>query len=933
VTDHRFIEESFPVKSVSEISAKEKYIRHGHISTLHVWWARRPLAASRATAYAALTSIPDDIADWQRRRDLIMELSKWENSLDTQLLEQAHQDILEVSGGRPPRVLDPFAGGGSIPLEALRLGCETYANDYNPVAVLILKAALEYPRKFGQPAQVEAESDLFGGLMKETRTVNPLLEAVKKWGDWVLEEARKELERFYPLDPDSSIPVGYIWARTIPCQNPGCSTKIPLMRQFWLVKKPRKKVALYPDTSNGQLTFRLIGDGHETWPKGFDANNGTVSRAVATCPLCGNVVDANTTRYLFQTGEAGQEMMAVVLTHPERSGKSYRAATEKDRQIYHEAKVALQVKREKLALEWGLDPVPDEPIHTPDGKEYRPGGLLYKFNPVVLYGMTRWGDLFNARQKLALITFTEKVRQAYKQMIAENTDKEVATAVVTYLGLAVDMTGAFCNTLARWENTSEAIKQLFSRQALQMLWDYAELNPFSGSTGSWEIGWGYYLEVLSHCSRISSLSSHVAGREPEAKVSQSSATQLPYPDAYFDAVFTDPPYYDNVPYADLSDFFYVWLKRTVGDLHPGLFSTLLTPKSSEAIAELPLLRGMNKSKAANVIQGIKTSEHFEQMLKKAFCEIHRVLSSEGIAVIVYAHKSTAGWETLVNSLLDSGLVMIGAWPLHTEMGARLRARESAALASSIYIIARKMARKSTGFYNEVREELRQHLNRKLHRLWEEGIGGADFFIAAIGSGIEVFGKYEQVMDYEGNVVRADRLLEDVRTIATDYAVRQILQDGFSGEVSDLTRLYVLWRWEYGEARVPFDEARKLAQSCGVDLAREWGRSGFVRKEKEFVRLVGPKQRKLDDLEDSREMIDVLHRVLLLWEKNRREELVEALASSGYGRSEAFYRVAQAVSETLPNDSKEKKLLDGFLVGRERVREEVAQAAQQGRLFE
>jgi adenine-specific DNA methylase len=269
------------------------------------------------------------------------------------------------------------------------------------------------------------------------------------------------------------------------------------------------------------------------------------------------------------------------------------------------------------------------------------------------------------------------------------------------------------------------------------------------------------------------------------------------------------------------------------------------------------------------------------------------------------------------------------------MKARLTAQETASLASSIYIVARKMARQPTGFYNEVREELRQHLDRKLQRLWEEGIGGADFFIAAIGSGIEVFGKYEQVMDYEGNIVRADRLLEDVRTIATDYAVRQILQNGFTGEVSDLTRFYVLWRWNYGEARVPFDEARKLAQSCGVDLAREWGRRGFVHKEREFVRLLGPQKRKLDDLEkdDTRELVDVLHRVLLLWEKGRREELVQTLAASGYGRSEAFYRVAQAVSETLPNESKEKKLLDGFLVGRERVREEVGKVAQQGRLWE
>ena len=245
-----------------------------------------------------------------------------------------------------------------------------------------------------------------------------------------------------------------------------------------------------------------------------------------------------------------------------------------------------------------------------------------------------------------------------------------------------------------------------------------------------------------------------------------------------------------------------------------------------------------------------------------------------------------------------------------------------------------MPRQPTGFYNDVRTEMRQHLDTKLHRLWEEGIGGADFFIAAIGSAIEVFGKYEQVMDFEGNIVRANRLLEEVRTIATDYAVRQILHNGFASEISGLERLYVLWRWNYGEALVPFDEGRKLAQSCGVDLAQEWsGKGGFVKKEKEFIRLLGPQQRKLDDLDDPKTMIDVLHKALLLWEKGGRPEMVTALAQRGFGRSEAFYRVAQAISETLPNESKEKKLLDGFLAGRERLQEEVGKAAEQGRLWE
>ena len=260
---------------------------------------------------------------------------------------------------------------------------------------------------------------------------------------------------------------------------------------------------------------------------------------------------------------------------------------------------------------------------------------------------------------------------------------------------------------------------------------------------------------------------------------------------------------------------------------------------------------------------------------------------------------------LINSLLDSGLIITGAWPLNTEMQSRPRAQESAALASSIYIVARKMEREPTGFYNEVKEEMRAHLNAKLNRLWEEGLGGADFFIAAIGSAIEVFGKYEQVMDYEGKIIRADRLLDDVREIATDYAVQQILHNGFAGEISDLTRFYVLWRWEFGEARVIFDDARKLAQTCGIDLAREWGGKGFVAKEKRFVRVLGPQARRIEELQNPKELIDTLHHVLLLWERSQRDEMLRLLQDSGYGESEAFYRVAQAVSETLPIESKEK----------------------------
>ena len=500
MTDRRFIEESFPVKEVSAISAREKNIRHGHISTLHIWWARRPLASSRATAYAALTPAADDVTEWQKQRDFIVELSKWENSLDPAILEKARRDILEahaerlsaergepvtvedIEAGRAPRprVLDPFAGGGAIPLEALRLGCETYASDYNPVAVLILKATLEYPQKYGTRINTDAtdehgflksiranpsdprESVFYLPGLEDTSITNPLLEAVKWWGDWVLEEARKELARFYPPDPmlpspkvgrgaggEGSIPVGYIWARTIPCQNPACGAEIPLMRQFWLAKKPKKKVALWMNrtrmdtdaTDQHRLSkgirenplnpsksvchFKIVGDGYAPWPEGFDPGKGTVSRAVATCPVCGAVVDAKTTRRLFQEGKAGQRMVAVVLKHPQRRGKTYRLATAADEAVYRQAEAALQEKREQLMLEWGMDPVPDEPLPPVGTLGFR----------IQRYGMKRWSDLFNTRQQLALITFAEKVRQAHERMVAEGTEPEFAKAVTTYLAL------------------------------------------------------------------------------------------------------------------------------------------------------------------------------------------------------------------------------------------------------------------------------------------------------------------------------------------------------------------------------------------------------------------------------------------------------------------------------------------------------------------
>lgn len=887
--DKRFIEVAFPVKAVNEECEREKNISIGNISTIHIWWARRPLASSRATNYAALIPAPKDEEELERKKRFIAKLSKWESSLDEEVIRRAREDIMEYFRGirddpnqERPRVLDPFAGGGSIPLEALRLGCETYAVDYNPVAVLILKAVLEYPQKYGKKKKGALDQWISGrGEGKDY----DLVRDVKKWGEWVLQEAKKELERFYPVDEDGYIPVGYIWARTIKCQNPACGAEIPLMRQFWLAKKNNKKVALYPYVEGKEVKFKIVGDGYEPMPEDFDPSKGTVKGAKVTCPVCGMTHDANTTRKLFREGKAGQRMIAVVLYHPKKKGKVYRLPTEKDIKAYEEAKRYLEKKRAKLMEEWGIDPVPDEPLPPKGTLGFR----------VQNYGMTKWGDLFNDRQKLALITFVEKVREAYEKMLEKGYDEEYAKAVVTYLAFVVDKLLTRMTALSRWENTSEKIQAPFSKNALPMRWDYIESNLLAGKSGSWEISIQNILDALSGITQI----------EKPAEIRQSSATSLPFSNEYFDAVFTDPPYYDNIPYSYLSDFYYIWLKRTVGDLYPELFMTPLTPKSRELVA-------YSHDKDSETAK-----KEFEENMKRALQEIHRVLKPGGILVLVYAHKTTEGWETLINSLLDSGLVPTASWPIHTEMKNRDRAKESAALASSIYIVARKVEKQGIGWFDEVKRELRKTLERKLDQLWKEGISGADFFISAIGSAIEVFGKYERVLDYEGNEIRGDRLLQLVRDMVSDYAIRQVLREDISAELSPLAKFYVLWRWTYGEAKVAFDEARKLATSVGLDLEKEWNK-GFIVKEKEFIRVLGPQDRKLKEIKGN-DLIDVLHKALLLWQANRKREMVGLLAETGWGEKDVFYKVAQVISEVLPKDSKEKKLLDGFLAGREHIK--------------
>jgi len=879
-SDKRLIEVDFPLKEVSEESVREKNIRHGHISTLHIWWARRPLAASRATTYAALVPAPKDEKELREKLKFIAELSKWENSLNEKIIERARKDIRGFFGGKAPKVLDCFAGGGSIPLEALRLGCETYALEYNPVAVLILKAVLEYPQRYGKK----------------------LVEDVKRWGQWVYEEAKKEIGKFYPEETvpaqkvlsegggEKYIPVGYIWARTIRCQNPTCGAEIPLMRQFWLARKDNRKIALkiIVDKEKKKIDFKVV-QGKDI---DFDPSEGTVKKAKVMCPICSSGISDKELRKLFQGGKASQRIIAVILYNPS-GGKIYRVTTEDDIKKFQEAEKYLEEKRKKLFEEWGFDPVPNEP--TPEGG----GPGAERAFSVRNFGLNTWGDLFNSRQKLALITFTEKVRLAYEKMIEEGYNEEYAKVVVSYLAFVVSRIPDTNSTLCHWDGSWEKTCTTFARQALSMNWDFIETNVFTSKGYGFESILRTILKVFPTITIVNC---------PNSIVSQSSAISLPYPDDHFDAVLTDPPYYDNVPYSHLSDFFYIWLKRAIGDLYPDLFATPLTPKSEEIVAYSYGKGGFEEGK-----------RFFEKMITRAFIEINRVLRPEGITCIVFAYKTTEAWETIIASLLKSGLVLTASWPIHTEQRERLRAQESAALASSIYMVCRKRSKEEIAYFNEIKEKIEQRVKEKLEQFWEQGISGADFFVSAIGPAVEVFGQYSRVEKLSGEEVSVKELLEYVRKVVSEFALERVLKRAHLGGVDAQTRFYLLWRWTFGNAKVHFDDAIKLSRPLGVELTDLWDKGGFVQKEKEFIRVLSPQERVKDQGFIKRtkftSMIDVLHYVLILWEKGEREKIKEVLSETGYAQNEVFWQMAQALSEILPEGDKEKQLLQGFLYGR------------------
>ena len=693
----RLAEVDFPIAEVSRHAVREKSIRHGHPSTLHLWWARRPLASSRAMLMALLLPDPCDPhcpaafktaarrillgmhgrpqgwaaaleSDEGLRRIIltfIANFANWDNAASPAYLDVSRALLRAAHGEEPPLVVDPFAGGGSIPLEALRLGCEAFASDLNPVACLILKVMLEDIPRHGP------------GLAEELRRV----------GGEIKRRAELELADLYPSDADGATPIAYLWARTVRCEAPDCGAEIPLLRSFWLCKKATRKRALRHrvERSTGS-TPRVEFEIFE--PKAAkEVHGGTVTRARAACLCCGAVLPPERVRAQLaaQRGGAdvifdaegrrtgGARMTAVVTLRPGLTGRHYRLPTQEDFAAVYRS----QERLADILGEWerggkqGLCPVPDESAPTKD--THRAVG-----SQLPLYGIAIFGDLFTARQKVALVELLDIVRN------------RTTAGLISVLACAFNRVSMSNMSCTRWNAVAEKMQHTFGRQALPMVWDFAEVVITAEAPGNWTSGFALIADVVDASVNLGS-----------GQVQTADATDHPLPDQSTSVWFTDPPYYDAVPYADLSDFFLVWLKRTLPG-HPLLRDpfdehNVLSPKSREAVQ-------CEKVKDANGAP--KDKEFYEEAMARAFAEGRRVLSEDGVGAVVFAHKTTEGWEALLSGMIQGGWTITGSWPVATEMGSRLNARDTAALATSVHLICRPRAEDApVGDWSDVLREL------------------------------------------------------------------------------------------------------------------------------------------------------------------------------------------------------------------------------------
>ncbi len=861
MTDQKLIEQELPLAEVNTASATEKSVRHGHISTMHLWWARRPLAMSRAVVFGSLHPA---VADEEERDQVLADIAV-ASPFDSlarypTAIERLQERLAAAFPHGRPKVLDCFAGGGAIPLEALRLGCDVTAVDINPVAHLVQRAALEFPQTY------RARS------LEEPSLVDDFLQ----WAGWVRDWARPRLAEAFPTGHENG-PAVFFWCRTMVCGNPACRAEVPLVTSRWLADSARRKAWISFEcdrVSNPSVIEISVHSGAP--PRGEDPKKGTIKASSATCPACGTTRSSQDMREYAKNTGLGRRLYACL--EIANGVRQYRAPMEDERRAAEVTAPSLLDKLEELPD--GTSAVPDEPMVT---SQYRRYGNL-------VYGIDTFRGLFIERQLLVLGTLAAGVRAAHAAMLDGGMDPARAKAVATYLGFMVDKIADYDSSFTSWAASGEFQRSTFPRQAIAMVWDFVETDPFWSDDAIWASHTRWIELALRHCENL--------GAGP-ATVRRGNAQDLPFPDGSFDSVVVDPPYYDAIQYGDLSDFFYVWLKRSIGPLYPELFATPLTPKKQEVI----------ETRADKKSAEYVSHDEFEQRLQRALAEMARVVTPDGVVSIVFAHTDVAAWERLLRALRSAGLIVTTSWPMRSEREARSTAQISAVLGSSVVLVCRRAAATEEGFYDEVVRELHARIAERLEDFDQMSLAGADYFVSAIGPAFDVFARYARISRLSGEEVNVGELMVLARQAVAHHAMRRLLGEDTTA-LDNPSLFYLTWRWAYDGAAVPADEAYKLERAFEVDLSL-LARGGLVVQDGQSFTVVGPEDRDQVTVTGGSSTIDILHAACQLWDSGRRKELEQLLAETSAASDPAFWALAKALAQTLPEGDRERTILLGL----------------------
>ncbi|MCI0539270.1 MAG: DUF1156 domain-containing protein [Verrucomicrobiales bacterium] len=1052
----RLIEVAFPLKQASLTSVHEKNVRHGHISTLHIWPARRPLAACRA---ALLCTLLPDPGDAQKRQELLELIGGtvvkkvvtsedddgntvseekevveggvlvWGNE-NAPAMDTLRAAIKEFYDGNAPKVLDPFAGGGAIPLEAMRLGCEVTSADLNPVAWFIQKCTLDYPQRFAGkkwplpdfvrewPDFVE---DFIAGKIKKRKgdkkphfsdekqysfdnpakpiqgndssihsdALTALPDAdlawhVRAWGRWVLERSRQELAARYPT-VDGEPTVAYLWART--ARDPQTTGRIPLLKTFWLCKKKGKRTALLPTplADGSGVTFKLVREADfvkpervieengflqrwEVTPEKLESflNQGTMNRAGVWSPCSGRpgviALTMQDMRRQGQQGLLGAQMTVVVVDKKKPTNKGtfrhYRLPAESEIQG-----AAVEIEELEEVFRHLPHGFLDDPMPKGGG-----GGAARAFS-LYRYGMKTWGEIFAPRQLLALGTFAQHSREAAS--ILRRNDPVVAEVIGGYLACTLNRIADRSSSICQWTVDWDKIRNTFARFALPMCWDFAECVTTTEASG----GYPGQLELVAQYVEFA-LKGNLHGGS--LKVERRSALDSPASAPRLDAVVTDPPYYDAIPYSDLMDFYYVWLRRTLtgtGAEFNDVFSEPLSPKWNHEQADGELIDDESRFNGDREV----SKRNYTDGMAKAFQRACERMTDTGRLVIVFANKSVVAWETLVDALIRGGAEVTASWPIQTEREGRSRGQASAALSSSVWIISRKRAKTApAGWEEPVLERMKQILfDRRpeldgkniLQYYFDLGIRGPDFIWAALGPALQAYSEHPFVKKTAGGMMTVREFLDQVRKLVLQFSLGELpgfheLQTQTQGrgetvELDSVTQYYLLHRAYFGLTPAPAGACILYANACGKDeteLKVVWnileqggksgpGKKGRPRKDEEEgeeetesansgseYRLLDWSERvEREDLGQGKArqpapLIDKLHRLMALFHRNQAADIQRIYDEWGLASERAFPPLLQAMRELALQDGNdiERRLVESLASQLKLTRQQVVE---------